>query len=112
MKIFDVKDMHKGWFVGDFTPTAFKTNMFEVGTTLHRSGSAWDVHTHKIATEITYLVSGKMKLQNRVLEAGAIFILEPFEIADPEFLEDCFVVVIKTPSVPGDKYPLTYDTKS
>ena len=40
------------------------------------------------------------------MEAGDIFILEPFEIADPEFLEDCDLVIIKTPSLPGDKYPI------
>jgi hypothetical protein len=39
-----------------------------------------------------------MILQNTRLEAGDIFILEPFEIADPEFLEDCEIVCVKTPS--------------
>ena len=38
------------------------------------------------------------------LTAGQVFILEPWEVADPIFLEDCKVLVIKTPSVKGDKY--------
>ena len=38
------------------------------------------------------------------LKAGDVFIVYPGEIADPVFHEDCKVVCIKTPSIPGDKY--------
>ena len=54
--------------------------------------------------EINYLVKGRMTIQNTELNEGDIFIFNPYEIADPIFLEDCTVVIIKTPSVPGDKY--------
>jgi hypothetical protein len=64
------------------------------------------VHYHQKATEITYLIRGKMKIQNKVLTSGDIFTIFPDEIADPEFLEDCEVVIIKTPSIVGDKYLL------
>lgn len=97
-----------GWFVGDFNPTAFKTDKFEVCYKKHPKGEKWPVHYHKIGTEINLLVEGKMRLQNRELVAGDIFILRPYEIADPDFIEDCTVLIIKTPSVPGDKFNL-YD---
>ena len=45
-----------------------------------------------------------MTIQNKELNEGDIFIFNPYEIADPIFLEDCTVLIIKTPSVPGDKY--------
>ena len=45
-----------------------------------------------------------MMIQNTELNEGDIFILKPYEIADPIFLEDCTVLIIKTPSIPGDKY--------
>ena len=45
-----------------------------------------------------------MKMHGQILEAGTLFIMERMEVADPEFLEDCEVLIIKTPSVPGDKY--------
>jgi hypothetical protein len=47
-----------------------------------------------------------MKIQNQIIEEGDIFILSPYEIADPIFLEDCEVLIVKTPSVPGDKYEI------
>ncbi len=104
MDILKGKDMKGGWFVGDFEPTAYKTKDFEVSYKTHPKGEIWDNHYHKIATEINYLIRGKMKLSGTTLEEGDIFILHPGEIAIPEFLTDCELVVVKTPSVKGDKY--------
>lgn len=103
MLIYNIKDF-RSWFIGDFDPTILRTKDFEVGMTLHSKGQDWPEHYHKIATEYTLLVSGRMKIGNQELESGAIFIIEPNEIVKPEFLEDCIVVVIKVPSIPGDKY--------
>ena len=96
--------MKGGWFVGDFKPTAFKTDEFEVCYKHHIKGEIWDTHYHKVGTEINYLINGKMTIQNTELNEGDIFILRPYEIADPIFLEDCTVLIIKTPSIPTDKY--------
>jgi hypothetical protein len=104
MKIYKLKDMIGGWFIGDFVPSAVRTKDFEVGVLLHKKGEKWPVHYHKIAVEINCLLSGRMTLQGEELNSGAIFILEPYEIADPCFLEDCRVLVVKVPSAIGDKY--------
>jgi len=103
MKVIKLKDMKGGWYVGDFEPAAYKTSDFEVCYKKHPAGEKWDVHYHKHAIEVNYLVRGKMKIQETILNEGDIFILYPWEIADPTFLEDCEVVVVKSPSVPGDK---------
>ena len=104
MEVSKISDYKAGWFIGNFDPSAFKTEAFEAGISLHPKGSSWPLHYHKIATEITLVLSGKMKIQGQLVEAGNVFVIKPYEIADPEFLEDCKVMVIKTPSVPGDKY--------
>lgn len=96
--------MKGGWFVGDFDPSVARTKDFEVGYKLHRKGEHWARHTHKVATEITVLLRGRMKLQGRELVSGDVFVIYPDEIADPEFLEDCEVIIVKFPSVIGDKY--------
>lgn len=98
MDIFKFSEMKGGWFVGDFTPTAFRTKDFEVSFKRHLKGEKCDYHYHTIVTEINLLISGKMILQNKELKGGDIFILRPFEIADPVFLEDCDIVCVKTPS--------------
>ncbi len=96
--------MTGGWFVGNFEPTAHKTENFEVSYKIHPKGEIWDTHYHKIATEINFLVSGKMTIQGQNLKSGDIFVIEPLEIADPIFHEDCHIVCVKTLSVKNDKY--------
>lgn len=98
MKLFRIEDMKSGWFVGGFNPTAYYTSNFEVNYRVHQQGEYWDTHYHTSVTEINLLISGRMRIQNKELVSGDIFIIEPFEITNPEFLEDCAIVCIKTPS--------------
>ena len=98
MKVNRIENMKGGWFVGNFEPTAYKTSEFEVSYKVHPKGEQWDFHYHTEVTEINYLIRGEMTLQNRLLTSGDIFTLEPFEIADPEFLTDCEIICVKTPS--------------
>ena len=104
MDILKGKDMIGGWFVGDFEPTAYKTCGFELAYKTHAKGEKLDSHYHKIATEINYMVKGEMILSGTLLKEGDIFIIHPNEVATPEFLTDCEMVVVKVPSVKGDKY--------
>jgi len=104
MKIDNIKNYKGGWFIGDFKPTTFKTKEFEICYKKHKKNEIWPKHYHKVATEYNYLISGKMKIQNKILKKGNIFILYPNEVADPIFLEDCELIVIKTPSIKKDKY--------
>jgi len=104
MKVYDIKDMVGGWFIGNFEPSVIKTEDFEVCFKFHPKGEQWDTHYHKIATEVNYLIRGEMKINDDFLNQGDIFVLEPNEIANPEFLTDCELIVVKTPSVINDKY--------
>lgn len=61
-------------------------------------------HMHKIAHEITVIVSGKFRINGMELVAGDIIHLLPGMNADFECLEDGANAVLKTPSVRGDKY--------
>lgn len=99
MKILNINDMVGGWFVGDFEPTAYKTEQFEVSYKLHPKGQEWDIHYHTDVTEINYVIRGNMILQGKELKTGDIFILEPYEIADPKFLIDTEIICVKTPSI-------------
>jgi len=104
MKTFRLESMVSGWFAGDFEPSAFRTDLFEVCYRIHPAGEYWPDHYHKIATEINLLVSGRMTIGGVQLKSGDIFIFEPGEVADPIFEEDCAVICVKTPSVNADKY--------
>jgi quercetin dioxygenase-like cupin family protein len=106
MKVGKLSDTYRGWVIGDFEPSLLRTKNFEVGVLKHPKGEKWPAHYHKIATEYNILVAGTMRLCDIELVAGDTFILEPNEIADPTFHEDCTIVCIKVPSDTKDKYIL------
>ena len=103
MKIFDPSIMFRGWYIGDFEPTAYKTSTFEVGILEHKKGEYWAPHYHNISDEINFLLEGEMTLNGQHLSAPVIFVIERNEVAEPTFITDCKLVVVKTPSAPGDK---------
>jgi len=99
-----LEDMFRGWVIGDFEPSLLKTQDFEVAILLHKKAEEWPAHYHKIATEYNILLSGTMSVCGKYLVAGDTFTILPNEIAAPVFYEDCRIVCIKVPSIPGDKY--------
>jgi hypothetical protein len=106
MEVYKLDDYNGGWFIGNFDPSVFKTDAFEVCFKKHKKGEKWNTHYHKLGTEINYLIRGTMTIQGVTLSAGNVFVLKPMEVSDPIFLEDCELIVVKTPSIPGDKYDL------
>ena len=104
MQIFQHADMFKGWFVGDFTPTGFQTPNCEVAVRPYTKGQLEPWHYHKIGTEITYVISGQVKMAGQIVEAGQGIVLDPNEGSAFEALEDSLLCIVKVPSVAGDKY--------
>jgi len=103
MQIYKFEDMKGGWFVGDFLPSAYKTDGFEVCYKKHYKGEKWDTHYHEKITEINLLVKGKMTINDVTILEGDIFVIPPFYVSEPNFLEDCEIVIVKTPSITNDK---------
>jgi len=104
MKVSRLENMMGGWFVGDFLPTCLKTEECEVACKYYKSGDNEKAHAHKIATEITVIVSGLVKMNAVEYKSGDIVVLEPGEVTDFHVLEDTITMVVKVPSVAGDKY--------
>ena len=103
MQIYKLEDMKGGWFVGNFSPSAFQTEGFEVCYKKHHKGEKWDTHYHEKVTEVNLLVKGKMMINDTEIFEGDIFIIPPFYVSSPTFLEDCEIVIVKTPSIVNDK---------
>ncbi|WP_424625330.1 hypothetical protein [Achromobacter marplatensis] len=99
-----LENMVKGWFVGNFSPTAHQTDACEVAVKSYKAGDYEGRHFHKVATEITLILSGKVRMMGREWGAGDIVVLAPGEITDFEALEDATNVVVKVPGASNDKY--------
>jgi quercetin dioxygenase-like cupin family protein len=104
MNLFNIKDMIKGWFVGDITPVAFTSSNCEVAYKEYKKGEYHPGHYHKIATEITLLTEGLVEMNNVQYKSGDIIIINPFEVTDFRVLEDTKTVVVKVPGAKNDKY--------
>lgn len=105
MKVANLKNMKKGWFIGNFEPSLFKTNDCEIAVKEYKKGDYEQKHYHKIATEYTVVISGKVKMNGVEYSAGDIVIMEPNEETDFECLEDGTKnVVVKIPGANNDKF--------
>jgi mannose-6-phosphate isomerase-like protein (cupin superfamily) len=104
MKIYNIKDMINGWFIGNFKPSIYKTDKFEIAHHLYKKGFGGTNHKHLKSTEINYIVKGHISWNNVDLYSGDIFVFDfGEESGDILFLEDTDLIIVKFPSVPSDK---------
>lgn len=103
MRIIPLSEFTRGWFIGDFEPSVLKTSKFEVGVFKHSKGEDWPTHYHQYHTEYNVLVTGKMSIYGTIIEPESVFVVPKKSIVKPVFLEDCVIVCVKSPSIPGDK---------
>jgi len=96
----------RGWVVGDFFPSLIHSNEIEVAVQNFKAGDREAKHVHKIAKEITIIAKGSCIINEQLFNEGDIVVIAPGEAASFEALQNTVTVVIKTPSVPSDKYLL------
>ena len=104
MKTVKLEEMTKGWFVGNFHPTLIRTNDVEVAVKEYTKGEYEGQHYHKLSTEITVIVSGRVRMNGVEYVKGDIIVISPNESTDFEVLEDAITTVVKYPGANDDKY--------
>ena len=104
MKVYHLENMTKGWFVGDFEPTVLRTTDVEVAVKKYQAGDCEANHYHRLATEITVVVVGQVKMNGVVYSAGDILVIEPNQTTDFLALTDVITTVVKYPGAKDDKY--------
>lgn len=109
MKTMKLTDMKGGWLVGDFKPSILQSSEFEVGIKRYSAGDKESAHVHKIATEITVIIEGRVEMNGKVFIKDDIILLEPGEPTNFHVIENTITAVIKTPSCTNDKYLIQHD---
>jgi quercetin dioxygenase-like cupin family protein len=104
MKSFRLENMTKGWFVGAFSPSALTTNACEVAVKYYKAGEREGKHHHKVATEVTLVLSGRVRMLGKEWTKGDIIVIAPGTATDFEALTDATNVVVKLPGALNDKY--------
>ena len=96
--------MVRGWLIGDFDPSVMRTRDFEFGVKSFKAGDYEPWHYHKIATEITVILDGKVSMNCIQYISGDVIVLDPSEGTDFRALTDVTTVVVKIPGANDDKY--------
>lgn len=97
-------DFIGGWLVGHFQPALIANTDVEVAIKHYPAGALEMRHYHAIAKEFTVIASGRVRMNDRQYAAGDIIEIAPGHSTDFEALEPTTTVVLKTPSVPDDKF--------
>lgn len=104
MKVSKLSDFIKGWFVGSFAPTLVDTTAVEVAVKRYKAGDAEGKHHHKIAYEITVIVSGEVEMNGIHYKEDDIIVIAPGESTDFKCITDAVTTVVKFPGAKNDKY--------
>lgn len=96
-------EFHKGWFLGDFSPSILRTKDLEVGIKLFKAGETEPLHHQIEAVEYTFVVYGRIRIGDLLLSDGEICEISPGVSADFLSITDAALVVVKFPSLPDDK---------
>ena len=104
MEKFKLDDMVKGWFIGNFEPSLFKTNDVEVGVKKYNKGDKELRHFHKISTEFTVIINGIIEMNKQRYKSGDIVVVRPGEASDFNAITDVITVVVKIPGANNDKF--------
>ena len=104
MELYNLKNMIKGWFIGNFEPTILKTDLFEIAIKKYKAGDEEKEHYHKIAKEFTIVVSGVVSFDGEKYYEDDVIIIDKNEIVKFKSITDSKTLVIKIPSCVNDKY--------
>lgn len=104
MDVYRMTDMVKGWIVGNFEPSVWKSENFEVAIKYYKSGDKEPKHFHRISRELTAVADGKIMMNGTIFNKGDVIVVHENEVCEFEALDDSITVVVKTPSVSGDKF--------
>lgn len=104
MKTGSLENMVKGWFVGNFDPVIYRTKDVEAAVKRYRQGDYEESHYHKIATEITVVISGEVEMNGIRYKENDIIVMEPGDVTDFKAVTDVVNVVLKIPGANDDKY--------
>jgi quercetin dioxygenase-like cupin family protein len=106
MKKFKLSESgDRGWFIGNFDRAVFRTDQFEVNWQTNPRKQT-PSHYHKEIAEIQLITRGRMLVNGEIYQVGDIFMFEPGDLCQVEYLEETDTVAVKVPARPLDKYLL------
>ena len=104
MKLFNLSQFVKGWFIGNFTPTIIPSEEVEIAIKRYKKGNHENSHYHAKSDEVTVIISGIVKMNDKIYSVNDIIWIEKNEVTDFTAVTDVVTCVVKIPCVKNDKY--------
>lgn len=104
MKKNNLNEMTNGWFIGNFNPSLNKNSLFEVAIKRYSAGTIDKKHFHKLAIEYTVIIEGTVSFNGTIFNKDDIITITQNEQVEFISITDSTICVVKSPSVPNDKY--------
>jgi quercetin dioxygenase-like cupin family protein len=106
MQIHNIEKFVRGWFIGNFEPSLFKTDLFEVCYKKFKAGDTESKHYHRIATEYTLVTNGRIAINDVQYVEGDIIEVNPTDVVKFVAITDSSIIAVKIPCVKDDKYEI------
>ena len=106
IETYKLEQMIKGWFIGNFEPSLYKTENVEVGVKRYKAGDCEPAHYHKLATEFTVIIEGEVEMSGKIYRKDEIILIKPGVATNFIAITDTVTVVVKIPGATNDKYQL------
>ena len=103
MKKYRIEKFTKGWVIGNFEPSIYKTMEIEVAMKSFLPNDTEPSHFQNIATEITMVASGTIEINGTTFTEGDVILIEPGEEANFKSVSASKLFCVKYPSIPSDK---------
>lgn len=101
---FSIDQFTRGWVIGKFEKSLFRDPSFEFAIKTMVASEIDVLHHHKIADEVTVIISGSVLVNGEVFSSGEIALIRAGESCQTEAITDTVMAVIKTPAASNDKY--------
>ena len=102
MDYFRLDDMQLGYYVGDFYPSAFRTDKVEIAIKKMTKGTLDGGYYREIDSELVLVLSGKIDCNEKTFQKGDILTFKPGENINLFALDDSCIQIIKIPGTKGD----------
>lgn len=102
MKHFQEKNMKFGYVIGNFDPSAIKTDCVEIAFKTMTKGTLDAGYYRKVDKEFLIILDGKLEVDKKIYGKGDIFVFDIGEIINLFAVDDTRIMIAKFPGTKGD----------
>ena len=106
-----LSNMTRGWFVGDFEPSIYRTNDAESAVRVLEKGYCEQAHFHRAAVKVIVVLSGKLYMFGKEWNEDDIVVFEPGDVSSIKALQDSKIIVMMLPGIKNDKVYVDSETQ-